>query len=260
MKKSTTYGSMPSYLSVYERFALAKEAGLDGLQIPSFETQAEAEAAGQAATDNGLEISSVMGGTHWKLPLSSTDEEVREAGVEGIRRGLRVAKWSGTDCVLVVPGVVDEDTPYHAAYELAAKSIRELLPLAEELGVTMALENVWNKFLLSPLETRDFIDSFDSPLVQAYFDVGNILLYGYPHHWVEVLGRRIVRVHIKDFNTTTRQFVALLTGDVDFPRVMSALRGVGYDGWLTAELSPYRQFPELFVRETAAHLQAIADC
>ncbi|MCD6359419.1 MAG: sugar phosphate isomerase/epimerase [Armatimonadetes bacterium] len=260
MKKSTTYSSLPAYLSMSERFALAREAGLDGLQIPSFESQAEAEAAGQAAADNGLEISSVMGGTHWKLPLSSTDEEVREAGVEGIRRALRVAKWAGTDCVLVVPGVVDEDTPYHAAWELAAKSIRELLPLAEELGVIMALENVWNKFLLSPLETRDFIDSFDSPFVQAYFDVGNILLYGYPHHWVEVLGRRIVRVHIKDFDISSRQFVAVLTGDVDFPRVMNALRGVGYDGWLTSELSPYRQFPELFVHETAAHLQAIIDC
>ena len=84
MKKSTTYSSLPAYLSMSERFALAREAGLDGLQIPSFESQAEAEAAGQAAADNGLEISSVMGGTHWKLPLSSTDEEVREAGVEGI--------------------------------------------------------------------------------------------------------------------------------------------------------------------------------
>lgn len=260
MKKSMTYSSLPSHMSIKERFALAKEAGLDGLEIPSFESQAEAEAAGQAAAEQGLEISSVMGGTHWKLPLSSTDENVRTAGVEGIAHALRVAKWAGTDCVLVVPGVVDEDTPYHAAYELATKSIRELLPLAEELGVIMALENVWNKFLLSPLEMRDFIDSFDSPFVQAYFDVGNILLYGYPHHWVEVLGRRIVRVHIKDFHTSTRQFVALLTGDVDYPRVMSALRGVGYNGWLTAELAPYRQFPELFVRETAAHLQAISEC
>ncbi len=243
-----------------ERFVLAAKAGLDGLQIPSFASQAEAEAAGQAAADNGLQVSSVMGGTHWKLPLSSTDEAVRLAGVEGIRHALRVAKWAGTDCVLVVPGVVNEDTPYQAAYDLAGKSIRELVPLAEELGVIMALENVWNKFLLSPLETRDFIDGFGSPMVQAYFDVGNILLYGYPHHWVEVLGKRIARVHIKDFNTKSREFVAVLSGDVDFPRVMNSLRGVGYDGWLTSELSPYSQFPELFVHETAAHLQAIADC
>ncbi len=260
MKKSTTYSSLPGHLSMAERFVLAREAGLDGLQIPSFESQAEAEAAGQAAADNGLQVSSVMGGSHWKLPLSSTDEAVREAGVEGIRHALRVASWSGTDCVLVVPGVVDEDTPYHAAFELAGKSMRELLPLAEQLGVTMAIENVWNKFLLSPLETRDFIDACDSPFVKFYFDVGNILLYGYPHHWVEVLGKRIARVHIKDFNNATRQFVAVLTGDVDFPRVMNSLRGAGYDGWLTSELSPYKQFPELFVHETAAHLQAIIDC
>ena len=260
MRKATTYSSLPSNLSIGERFALAAEAGLDGLQIPSFKSQAEAEAAGQAAADNGLQVSSVMGGTHWKLPLSSTNEEVRVSGVEGIRHALRVAKWAETDCVLVVPGVVDEDTSYQAAYELAGKSIRELVPLAEELGVIMALENVWNKFLLSPLETRDFIDGFDSPMVQAYFDVGNILLYGYPHHWVEALGKRIARVHIKDFNTTSRQFVAVLSGDVDFPRVINSLRGVGYDGWLTSELAPYSQFPKLFVHETAAHLQAIIDC
>jgi len=260
LKKSMTYGSLPQELSPGDRFALAKDAGLDGLQVPSFETQAQAEAAAAAAAEHGLAISSVMGGSHWKLPLSSTDEAVRVAGVKGIKHALHVAKWCGTDCVLVVPGVVNEDTPYHAAYDLALKSMRELLPVAEELEVCMALENVWNKFLLSPLETRDFIDCFDSPLVKAYFDVGNILLYGYPHHWVEVLGRRIVRVHIKDFNVDTKQFVALLTGSVDFPRVMASLRGIGYDGWLTAELGRYRQFPTQFVYDTATHLQNIIEC
>jgi len=259
LKKSMTLGSVPGS-SMQEKFALAAEAGLDGLELTGVETRAAAEDARAAAEAAGIEIASVMASTHWKLPLSSTDEAVRVEGVRGVGGALRAADWAGTDVVLVVPGVVDDNTQYHAAMELAAKSIRELLPIAEDLGVTMALENVWNKFLLSPIEMRDFIDQFESDHVAAYFDVGNILLYGYPVHWIEVLGERIVRVHIKDFNTDTKQFVALLTGSVDYPRVMNALRGVGYDGWLTAELSRYSQFPEQFVHDTARHLQWIIDC
>ncbi|MGC9319955.1 MAG: sugar phosphate isomerase/epimerase family protein [Armatimonadota bacterium] len=259
MKKAMTLGSMPPEMSPAERFALAAEAGLDGLELTGVETQAQAEEARAAADGAGIEIASVMATSHWTLPLSSTDEAVRVEGVKGVEQSLRVADWAGTDVVLVVPGVVDENTQYHAAMDLATKSIGELVPTAEDLGVVIALENVWNKFLLSPLEMRDFIDQFDSPNVRAYFDVGNILLYGYPVHWIEVLAERIVRVHIKDFDVNARQFVALLTGSVDYPRVINALRGVGYDGWLTAELSRYSQFPEQFVHDTAAHLQCIID-
>lgn len=258
MKKSMTLGSVVGD-SMQAKFALAAEAGLDGLELTGVETQAAAEDARAAADAAGIEVASVMASSHWKLPLSSTDEAVRVEGVKGVEQSLRVAQWAGTDVVLVVPGVVNENCAYHAALDLAAKSIRELLPLATELGVTIALENVWNKFLLSPVEMRDFIDQFDSQYVAAYFDVGNILLYGYPVDWIEVLGERIVRVHVKDFNVDTKQFVALLTGSVDYPRVMNALRGVGYDGWLTAELSPFRQFPEQFVHDTARHLQWIIE-
>ncbi len=217
----------------------------------------EAAEVGKLAADAGVEIAGVMAGTHWQLPLSSTDEETRAKGVEGIKNALAIANAAGTNTVLVVPGVVNEDTSYAAAYDISQKSLRELLPTAEELGVTMLLENVWNKFLLSPLEMRDYIDSFDTPLIQAYFDVGNILLYGYPHQWIEILGKRIKRVHIKDFDTGTRQFVGLLQGDVDYPRVMNALRGVGYDDYLIAELGPYKQYPERFVYDTAAQIEAI---
>ncbi len=259
MNKAMTLGSMPAELSMKEKFALAAEAGLDGLELTGVDTQAMAEDARAAADAAGIEIASIMATTHWKLPLSSTDEAVRVEGVRGVEQSLQVAKWAGNDVVLVVPGVVDEETQYHAACDLAAKSIRELIPVAEDLGVTMALENVWNKFLLSPIEMRDFIDQFESENVKAYFDVGNILLYGYPVHWIEILAERIVRVHVKDFNVDTKQFVALLTGSVDYPRVVNALRGVGYDGWLTAELSRYSQYPEQFVYDTAAHLQCIID-
>jgi hexulose-6-phosphate isomerase len=258
LKKSMTLTSVVGD-SMQDKFALAAEAGLDGLELVGVDTQAAAEDARAAADAAGIEIASVMATSHWQLPLSSTDEAVRVEGVRGVEQSLRVAQWAGTDVVLVVPGVVNENCAYHAALDLATKSLRELLPLATELGVTIALENVWNKFLLSPVEMRDFIDQFESEYVAAYFDVGNILLYGYPLDWIEVLEERIVRVHIKDFNVDTKQFVALLTGSVDYPRVMNALRGVGYDGWLTAELSPYRQFPRQFVYDTARHLQWIIE-
>jgi len=257
VKKAMCYSSLPAKTPVRDKLQLAKEAGLDGIEIPSFKTQKEVEQVAEVAGDVGLEIHSVMGGTHWQLPLSSTDEATRLAGVDGIKHALQVAGWSGADTVLVVPAVVTEDVSYAAAFDLSQKSLRELLPTAEELGITMALENVWNKFLLSPLEFREYVDGFNHELVKAYFDVGNILLYGYPHQWIDILGERIVKVHIKDFDTNTKNFVALLTGSVDYPRVTNALRGIGYNGYLTAELSPYPQFPEQMVHDTAAHLDRI---
>lgn len=257
VKKAICYGSLPGKLSDREKTALAKEAGLDAVELHQYETIAEAERVAEIAREAGLEIASLMCMTHWGSPLSSTDEEVRAKGVEGVADALRQARAIGTEVVLVVPGVVTEDVSYKAAYEISRRSLQELLPVAEETGVIIALENVWNRFLLSPLEMRDFVDGFQSPLVQAYFDVGNILLYGFPHHWIEVLGTRIKRVHVKDFDSNTRQFVGLLQGSVDYPRVMAALRGVGYDGYITAELSAYRQYPEQFVRDTAAQLAQI---
>lgn len=256
MKKAMCYGFCPK-LSHRERLELAKDAGLDGIEIFQYETQAETEEVAGLAGEVSLGIASVMCGTHWQFPLSSTDEEVREKGVAGVKACLQIARWAGTDTVLVVPGLVTEDVSYAAAYELSRKSIREILPAAEKLGVRIALENVWNKFLLSPIEFRDYIDSFNHPLVKAYFDVGNILLYGYPHQWIDILGERIVKVHIKDFDSNTRQFVGLLQGSVDYPRVINALRGIGYNDYLTAELAGYRQYPELFVYDTARQLDAL---
>ncbi len=257
MKKAMCYSSLPAKLSVRDRLKLARDAGLDGIEFPTFDTQQETEEVAEIAVELGLEVHSVMAGSHWKLPLSSTDEDIRLDGVEGIKHAIKVASWANVTTVLVVPGVVTEDVSYAAALDLSRKSLREILPTAEEFGVTMALENVWNKFLLSPVEFRDYVDSFDHPLIKAYFDVGNILLYGFPHQWIDILGERFVKVHVKDFNTTKRDFVPLLTGSVDYPRVMNALRGVGYNDYLTAELSSYPQYPEQFVRDTAAHLECI---
>lgn len=260
MKKAICYGAAPDGVSHQEWLQVHKDAGFDGVEIQQFDTMEEAEEVARLGQDIGLEIHSVMGGTHWRLPLSAPDEEERVKGVEGIKQALKIASVTGADTVLVVPGVVTEEVSYDQAYQISQKSIAELLPVAEELGIMMCLENVWNKFLLSPLEMRDYIDGFNHPLIGAYFDVGNILLYGYPHHWIQILGSRIKKVHIKDFDVNTRQFVGLLQGSVDYPRVMQALWEVGYDGYITAELSPYSQFSRQFLYDTAAQLDCLLNC
>ena len=259
MKKGICFGCLPGSLPVRERLVQAKAAGIEGVEIGTFDTQKETEECAALCAEIGIEIHSVMAGSHWELPLSSTDEDVRTRGVEGIKHALHVAKWSGAPVVLVVPGVVSDDVSYTAAFEIARKSFNELMPTAEELGVAMLIENVWNKFLLSPIEFAQYIDDFKSPLLQGYFDVGNILAYGYPHQWIETLGKRIKRVHIKDFDVNSHQFVALLSGSLDWPRTVNALRGVGYDSYLTVEVGPYRFFPEVFIKHIGLALDAIVN-
>ncbi len=143
----------------------------------------------------------------------------------------------GTDCVLLVPAVVNDEATYEEAWKRSVAAIRKMLPTAKKLGVVIAVENVWNRFLLSPIEFKGYMDSFMSPWVKAYFDVGNILAYGWPQQWIRTLGRRTVRIHVKDFDLKTRQFMPLRQGSVNWPAVRKALADVKYDGWLTAEVA-----------------------
>jgi hexulose-6-phosphate isomerase len=199
----------------------------------------------ELANSFAIKISSVASGLGWTYPLTSPNADTIEKGIYAVTQSLAVAKWLGTDAILVVPGGVSasfipgfEGTSYDVAYDTALNALRRLAPVAERLGVTIAIENVWNKFLLSPLEFRDFIDEIGSPRVQTYFDVGNVLLTGHPEQWINILGKRIARVHFKDFKLsvgTLDGFCDLLDGDVDYPAVISALESVGYDGYVTAE-------------------------
>jgi hexulose-6-phosphate isomerase len=257
VKKGIYFGTLPTSLPEERRLELVKEAGFDGVELPQSPEARTTEKLAEMARNVGLEISSMMCTTNWPSPISSPDESVRMEGVAGVKAGLEQAQAVGAEVLLVVPGLVNEDVRYSAAYEIAQRSLRELAPVAESAGVVMGIENVWNKFLLSPLEMRDFIDSIESPYVQAYLDVGNMLIWGYPHHWVEILAERIKKVHVKDFETNTRTFVGLLAGSVDFPRVMNALRGVGYDDYLTAEVSSYPQYPEQWIRDIGGQMEAI---
>ena len=189
--------------------------------------EAEVRALAQAAGDAGIEISSLSTGLYWKYPATSNDAGQRAQSLEIARQQLRVARWLGVDTALVVPGAVTPEVSYDVAYERAAQFVGDALPAAREAGVAIGIENVWNKFLLSPLEMRDFVDRFGDPHVGVYFDAGNILAYGFPQHWIRILGaERIKKVHVKDFNTRvggSSGFRNLLQGDVPWAEVRQAL-------------------------------------
>ena len=236
---------LPSNLSVEERFQLAKDAGFERIECPTTKNPGEAEQMKKAAENAGIKIHSVMNMDHWKYPLSSADSSVVEKSLEGARVSLHNAHLWGADTVLIVPGVVNESTTYQAAYKKSQESLRKLIPLAEQLKVVIAVEEVWSKFLLSPLEFASYVDSFQTPWVRAYFDVGNVVLYGYPQDWIRTLGRRIAKLHIKDFSfrrgvgsgDSVAKWVNLGEGDINWPEIYAALRDIGYQGTATLELA-----------------------
>jgi len=191
---------------------------------------------------------------NWHAPLSDPNPEVRKKGLEGMETALRSAKVMGADTVLLVPAVVKEDVRYADAYKRSGEHIRKLLPLAEQLDVIIAVENVWNKFLLSPLEFARYVDEFDSPWLKAYFDVGNVILFGYAQDWIRTLGKRTVKIHLKDFKRKGYQWTNLLDGDVNWPQVRRALDEVGYDGFLTPEL---RGGDEAYLTDLAKRIDRI---
>ena len=240
--KGLVIGMLPEKLSYAERFKMAAEAGFESVEAYTTEDQRVAEEIKKAAEDAKIKILSVMNQAHWDSPLSSDDPAVIKKSLEGMKTSLRNAKFWGADAVLLVPAVVNAKTPYNAAWRRSQQHIRELIPLAQELKVVIAVEEVWNKFLLSPREFAQYVDQFQSPWVKAYFDVGNVVLFGYPQDWIRTLGKRIVKDHLKDFkmgkgwSPVTAQFVNLGEGDVDWPEVRKALAEVGYSGTVTAEL------------------------
>jgi len=263
MKISASYwmfnGGLEAERPIAEAMQEAKDLGFDGIELciasegvlTHDTTQIQCEDIAAAAGKIGIEISSVASGQSWAWSPTASDPEVRKQIIDFTCKSLNVTKWLGTDAYLFVPGAVSvffqpdsEVVPYDVCYERASESVRQILPAAEETGVSLCIENVWNKFLLSPLEMRDFIDSFDSEMVGSYFDVGNVLLTGYPDQWIRILGSRIKRVHIKDFKLsvgTADGFVDLLDGDVDFDSVKEALAESGYDGYVAGELIPFEQ-------------------
>jgi len=226
--------------SLLEKFQAVQAAGFEGVEPNGGMDQQEVLDALKAT---GLECASVCCHTHWKETLTHPDPATRRAGIEGLLTTLRNAKAYGAGSILLVPGVVNAEVPYDVAWKRSQEAIREAVPLATELQVRISIENVWNNFLLSPLEMARFVDSFESPWVGAHFDIGNVLRNGWPEQWITILGKRINRLHFKEFSTQKMDAEGLRKGfDVDFltgsnnwPAIMKALDDIGYTGWCISE-------------------------
>ncbi len=278
MKKGINYWSFAPGTTAEEAVTLAAAAGYRGLE---FCLAAEGDVAlttserrlkeiRHLAEDAGVDLPSLASWLVWENNLVSDDAPVRARARDIIRRQIDVAHTLGADTVLVVPGYVGVDfvspsevVRYDHAYERALEAMTDLAPHAEQAGVRIAVENVWNKFLLSPLEMRSFIDQVDHPSVGVYFDIGNALLTGYPEQWIRILASRIMAVHIKDYRRSPGgfdSFVDLLAGDVDFPAVMDALRDINYSGYITAEMMPtYRFHTAQMAHNCSASMDRILD-
>jgi L-ribulose-5-phosphate 3-epimerase len=247
LRKSTLISMLPrgksetERFSYAERFAIGKEAGFEAVEMQTIAADAEAAEIKEASTKTGLKIHSVMNSDHWRYPLSSADPEVVANSVKGMETSIKNAALWGADAVLLVPAVVDPATSYRDAWTRSQRVIREqLLPLARDSKIIIAVEEVWNKFLQSPLEFARYVDDFESPWVKAYFDVGNVVINAYPQDWIRTLGSRIVKIHLKDFTvdrkSQTFAFKNLGEGDIDWPEVRRALAETGYSGYVTTEI------------------------
>lgn len=256
IRKAIVLSMLPGRLPVSDRLKLARDCGFDGVEAFTTTDPRQVDGMREAAGMTGLKVHSIMNQAHWKYPLSSADLQTVKTSVEGLKTSLHNAHDLGADTVLLVPAVVDAKTRYGEAYVRSQKVIRELLPLAEELGVVIAIEEVWNKFLLSPLEFARYVDEFRNPHVQAYFDVGNVVLFGYPQDWIRTLGERIKKVHIKDFKVEgdRLRWTNLFEGAVDWAEVRRAFEEIGYTGWFTAELGGG---DETYLRDIAKRMDRI---
>ncbi|MSR57291.1 MAG: sugar phosphate isomerase/epimerase [Planctomycetaceae bacterium] len=240
-KKALKFSMVDVKGPLVETFKMLKEIGYDGIDMDRPADHAEVR---QAKAESGLIVHGVVDYVHWKQPLSHGDPAVRAAGLEGLKTALRDSKAYGGTTVLLVVGVVNKEISYADAYKRTQDEIRKALPLAEELQIKIAFENVWNMFLLSPLEFARYIDEFESPWVGAYFDIGNVVNYGWPEQWIRTLGKRIVKLDVKEYSRKLRDekgpgagFAAELgEGDCDWPAVLKALDEIGYTGWGTAEV------------------------
>jgi L-ribulose-5-phosphate 3-epimerase len=278
--KSISYWAFPNGLEgaadIERVMRDAKAAGYNAVELCIAEggqlgldaDQGRCEAILRLADSIGIRVASIASGIYWSYSLASPDAADRAKAAEALTAMIRITAWLRSRTLLTIPGAVDvfflPDFPtqsYDLVWKRVAEGLRAVLPAAEKAGVVLGIENVWNKFLLSPTEMASFIDGFASPAIGAYVDVGNILPYGYPEQWLRILGKRVAGVHLKDYRTsvgTASGFVDLLEGDVNWPAVMAAIAEIGYDGALVAEMIPlYRHYPEVRIANTSRAMDAI---
>ena len=275
MKKSISYWSF-SGKNVFQAMQTAKDAGFDGIEltldaegdVTMQTTAAQLAEIRSAAQELGLALPSVASSLFWAYSFTSDDPDEREQAHQAAVCEIQTAKALGADTVLVVPGSVSVEfvperpvVAYDVCWERALQEMKRLAPIAEDAGINIGIENVWNRFLLSPLEMRQFLDEIGSERVGAYFDVGNVVYSGYPEQWIRILGKRIKKVHLKDFRRNPgglNSFVDLLSGDVDWPAVMQAFADIGYDDWVTGEMiPPYTHASDQIIYNTSASIGRI---
>jgi hexulose-6-phosphate isomerase len=233
IKKAIMYATIGFSGSVMEKFKAVKEAGFAGVEPMSHMKQDEVL---KALDETGLKAASVCCNTHWNKPLSDPDPAKRQEGLEGLLQALKDAKRYGATSVLLVPGkVVKDKVSYDDCFSRSVVEIKKAVPLAEELEVKIAIENVWNDFITEPKQATDFLEAIDSKQVGWHFDIGNVLRYGAPEDWIPVLGKRILKLHIKEYSQFKKFSVRFFDGDNRWPAIMKALDEVGYKGWGISE-------------------------
>lgn len=243
LKKALKYGMIQPGDSVLEKFRLAKSCGFDGVELDS-PGGPPAEEVLAAKQETGLEVPGVVDSVHWRQTLGDPDPAVRKAGLDGLITALRDCEAYGGTSVLLVPAVVNETIAYDDAYKRSQDEVRKAIPVAADLGVKISIENVWNQFLLSPMEAARYVDELESPIVGWHFDIGNIVNYGWPEQWIRILAHRINRLDVKGYSRKKRDAeglwkgfgVEIGEGDCGWDRVMRALRDIGYAGWAAAEV------------------------
>ena len=230
-------------MPIVDQFQMLVDIGFDGVEMES-PSDVNIDEVLEAKEKTGLEIPGVINSVHWKSPLSDPDPAVRATCVASMETALRDCKAYGGTTVLLVPAVVNDKVSYQDAYQRSQEGIRKMLPVAEETGIKIAFENVWNNFLLSPLEAARYVDEFESEMVGWYFDIGNVVRYGWPEHWITALGDRIIKLDVKEYSRKKQQEegiwkgfdVDLMAGDCNWPEVNKALTTIGYEGWASAEV------------------------
>lgn len=243
IKKAVNLGMIKAGASTLEKFQAAKDAGIEGIELNRPDALPLEELL-KARDTTGLPIAGVICSTHWGKPLTDNDPAVREQGMRGLKLALQESGELGCERLLLVPGVVKKEVSYADAWTRSLAALKAAVPFAEAARCKIAVENVWNQFLLSPLECARFVDEVGSPWVGWHFDIGNIITYGWPEQWIRILGKRIINLHIKEFSRKKRDAegyakgfkVELGEGDVGWPEVMKALDEVGYEGWGIAEV------------------------
>lgn len=270
-------GGLEGTIDPVEAIRLAKTHGFEALELAVGEagsalgtdaSEARCKEIADAARQHGIALPSLASGLYWSRALGDADASTRLQAQQDLKAMLQIASWLSAKTLLTIPGAVDvfflPERPaqsYDDVLRNVVDGLHAVLPTAEACQVRIGIENVWNRFLLSPTEMAGFVDQFDSPWIGAYLDVANVLPFGYPEQWLRILGKRIVGVHFKDFRRavgTAEGFVDLLEGDVDWPELMKALGEIGYAGPVVAEMIPlYKHHPLVRVANASKAMDAI---